>query len=166
MQDFLRSSGVAAAALALACFAPSAFAQENTTVWACQSVGVSPPEPLGDREGHTISVGQYSCRAESGPLAGAVSTGTNMWEWDGPKATLLSDSGVARKPGATLAWTGTEGKSTLTMADGKVTGWTASGRGASVLGAGGWASMAGKSYAWTAKSVGPESQFSIEAKSE
>jgi hypothetical protein len=166
MQKVLRISGSATAALAFAAFAPSAVAQENTTVWACQDVGGSPPQALGDREGHSISVGQYSCRAESGPLAGGVSTGTNMWEWDGPKGTLLSDSGVVRKPGATLAWKGTGGILTLTMADGKVTGWTASGRGANLLATGGWASMAGKSYTWTAKSVGPASQFSIEAKSE
>ena len=96
-------------------------------------------------------------------MAGGVGTGTNIWEWDGPKATLLSDSGVVRKPGATLAWKGTEGKLTLTMTDGKVTGWTGSGRGANTLATGGWASMAGKSYTWTGKSVGPASQFSTEA---
>ena len=166
MQNFLHFSGSAAVALAFAAFAPSAAAQENTTVWACQDVGVSPPVPLGDREGHSISVGQYSCRAESGPLAGGVGTGTDIWEWDGPKATLLSDSGVVRKPGATLAWKGTEGKLTHTKTDGKVTGWTASGRLTNLLATGGWASMAGKSYTWTAKSVGPASQFSVESKPE
>ena len=166
MQNFLRFSGSAAAALAFAAFAPSAVAQENTTVWACQFIGGGPPEALGDREGHSISVGQYSCRAEMGPWAGSVGTGTNIYEWDGPKAVELADSGVARKPGATLAWKGTEGKVTLTMTDGKVTGWTGSGRGANLLATGGWASKAGASFTWTAKSVGPASQFSIEATNE
>ena len=68
MQNFLRFSGTAAAALAFAFFAPSCFAQEKTTTWACQGVGMDTPEPLGDREGHLISVGQYSCRAEFGPV--------------------------------------------------------------------------------------------------
>ena len=166
MQNFLRFSGLAAAALAFAALAPSAVAQENTTVWACQAVPGSPPEPLGDREGHSISVGQYSCRAESGPWAGSVGTGTSIYEWDGPKAVELANSGVARKPGATLAWKGTEGKVTLTMTDGKVTGWTGSGRGTNLLATGGWASKAGTSYTCTWKCVGPASQFSVECTNE
>ncbi len=166
MQNFLRFSGTAAAALAFAAFAPSAGAQENTTVWTCQDVGVGPPEPLGDREGHSISVGRYTCRTESGPMGGGVATGTSIYEWDGPKGVELANSGVARKPGATVAWKGTEGKITLTMTDGKVTGWTGSGRGAHVLGTGGWASMAGKSYTWTVKSVAPAGQFTFESKYE
>jgi hypothetical protein len=166
MQSFLRFSGTAAAVLAFAAFASSAVAQEKTTAWACQGVGGDPPEPLGDREGHSISVGQYSCRAESGPWAGSVGTGTDMWEWDGPKATLLSNSGVARKPGATLAWNFTEGKQSLTMTDGKVTGCTGSGRGTNVLATGDWASWAGTSYTCTWKCVGPASQFSVECTNE
>ena len=162
MQNFLRFNGAVAAALAFAVSAPSAVAQEKTAVWECQGVGGSPPEPLGDREGHSISVGQYSCRAESGPLAGSVGTGADMWEWDGPKATQISNTGVARKPGAILAWKDAEGKITLTMTDGKVTGWAGSGRGVNALATGDWAPMAGKSYTWTAKSHGPASQFSIE----
>ena len=166
MQNFLRFSGTAAAALAFAFFAPSCFAQEKTTTWACQGVGMDTPEPLGDREGHSIEVGQYSCRAELGPWAGSVGTGTGMWEWDGPKATLLSNSGFARKPGATLAWMFTDGQQTLTMADGKVTGCTGSGRGKNVLATGGWASWAGTSYTCTWKCVGPASQFSVECTNE
>ena len=140
MHNFLRFSGLAPAALAFAAIAPSAVAQENTTIWPCQEVGDgSPPESLGDREGHSISIGQHSCCAESSPWAGSVGTDTDVWEWDNPKATQLSKSGVARKPGATLAWKGTEGKVTLTMTDGKVTGWTGSGRGTNLLATGGWA---------------------------
>ena len=166
MQNILRFSGTAAAALAFAAFAPSCLAQEKTTTWACQGVGIDTPQPLGDREGHSISVGQYSCRAELGPWAGGVGTGTGMWEWDGPKATLLSNSGFASKPGATLAWMFTDGQQTLTMADGKVTGCTGSGRGKNVLATGGWASSAGTSYTCTWKCVGPASQFSTECTNE
>lgn len=166
MHDFVCCSRLAFAALAFAAFAPSAVAQENTTVWACQFVGAGLLEPLGDREGHAISVGQYSCRSESGPLAGAVATGASIYEWDGPKATLISDSGVDRKPGATGVWKSTEGKLTATMADGKMMGWTGSGRGVVSLATGAWASMAGKSYTWTAKSIGPGAQYSIESKPE
>jgi hypothetical protein len=164
--DFVCFSRLAAAALAVAAFAPSAVAQENTTVWACQSVGSRSLEPLGDREGHSISVGQYSCRAESGPFAGGVATGMSIYEWDDPKATLISDSGVVRKPGATFVWKTTDGKLALTMTDGKMTGWTGSGRSTIALATGAWASMAGKSFTSTAKSVGLTAQYSIETKFE
>jgi hypothetical protein len=77
MQNLLRFGGLAAATLAFAAFAPSAIAQEKTTACTCQGVGAGAPEALGDREGHSIEVGQYSCRAESGPQAGGVSSGTD-----------------------------------------------------------------------------------------
>ena len=67
-------------------------------------------------------------------MSGGVSTGTIIWEWDGTNAVLLSESGVIRKPGSTLAYRGTEGKLALTMADGKVTGFTASLKGQRQLG--------------------------------
>jgi hypothetical protein len=79
---------------------------------------------------------------------------------------MLSGSGVARKPGAIAVWKGTKAEITLTMTDGKVTGWTVSGRGAYPLATGDWASMAGKSFTWTGKPVGPASQFSLAATSE
>lgn len=166
MQKFLRFSGFAAATLVFAAFAPSAIAQEKTTAWTCQGVGSGAFEALGDREGHSLDIGQYSCRAESGPQAGSVGTGTAMWEWDGPKAILISNSGVARKPGATSAWNFTEGEQALTMTDGKVTGCTGSGRGKNVVATGDWASMAGTSFTCKWKCVGPSSQFSAECTNE
>ena len=150
-------------AIAVALGAPGAVAQ-NVRVFTCQDVGVGSPEPLGDREGHSISVYRGSCRVE-GAYAGGVSTDEGIWEWDGPKAVELSGSGIVRKPGSTLAWKETEGKLMLTMTDGKVTGWTSSGRGVNTLATGDWAKLAGKGYTWTAKSVGP-SQYTIEAKDE
>jgi hypothetical protein len=135
--------------------------------WLCQDVGHFAQEPLGDREGHAIEVAQYSCRVESGQWAGAVSNGTVVWERDGPKATMLSDSGVTRKPGGTVVWKGDEGQITLTMADGKVTGWTASGHGKNVLVTGDWPSKkGGPIYHWTAKSVGPSTQFVVDSTNE
>ena len=113
MTSFLHLSGVAAAAIAFAAFAPSALAEEATAVWTCQAVGASQPEPLGDREGHSLDVGTYSCRVDGGLLSGGVATGSDMWEWDGPKAVrnLLkrrdpqtrSSCGVQRRNGKYLA---------------------------------------------------------------
>jgi hypothetical protein len=157
--------GIATTAIVFAALAPSAVAQENTTAWTCQDIGQTQPEPLGDREGHSVVVAEFSCHLESGPLAGGAATGTAIWEGDGPKLAMLAGSGVVRKPGATVVWNAAEAKLAFTMAEGKVTGWTVSGRGAWVLATGGWASMAGKPFTWTGKSVGP-TQYTFETKSE
>ncbi len=164
MQNLVRFSGSAAVLVAFAAFAPTAVAQ-NVRVFNCQSVGGGSPEPLGDREGHMISVDQSSCSVE-GAYAGGVATLTTIWEWDGPKAVARSAIGVVRKPGSTLAWQGSEGELTLTMTDGKVTGCTGSGRGVNTLATGDWAKLAGKGYTWTGRCVGPASQFTAEAKDE
>src|SRR5947209_4494736 len=107
--------GAAIAVVAISAAAPSALAQENSAAYTCQDIGAGPAEPLGDRDGHSISVGQYSCRIDSGPMSGGVVTGTGIWEWDGNKAVLLSNSGVMRKPGATVVYKDTGGNLELTM---------------------------------------------------
>ncbi len=165
MHNSMRFSGIAAAVLALGAFELRAVAQEDTTAWTCQDIGAIQPEPLGDREGHSVVVAEFSCRLESGPLAGGVATGTAIWEGDGPKLAMLAGSGVIRKPGSTVVWNAAEAKLELAMADGKVTGWTVSGRGIYPLATGGWASMAGKPFTWTGKTIGP-AQYSFETKSE
>ena len=165
MRHFSNVCGIAAAAIALAVVMPSAVAQESTSTYTCQTVGTAPPEPLGDREGHAISVSQSSCRAESGPLAGGVYTGTVIWEWDKTNAVVVSGTNVIRKPGGTAVTQVTEGKMAQTVADGKVTGWTASGRSTTLLATGSAASLAGKSFIWTAKSTGP-GQFTQGVKAE
>jgi hypothetical protein len=58
MNTLLKASGIATAAAfaAFAAFAPGAVAQEISKSL-CQAVGANgAPEPLGDREGHGISV--------------------------------------------------------------------------------------------------------------
>ena len=146
-------AGLSAIAVALA--ASSATAQELHGHQVCRIVGGSAPEQLGDREGHALSIGQSSCQVTEGPVAGAVQTETNMWEWDGLKAKELSGSGVARKPGATFAFQHTDGTLELTMTDGKPSGWTASGHGIVTLATGSWASLNGKKYEWTGRGTGP-----------
>ena len=165
MKTTLVAAGIGTA-IAFAAFAPDVVAQENITTGTCQAVGANgAPEPLGDREGHGIQVGQISCHVDSGPMKDGIVTGTYIWEWDGPNATLLSEHGVVRKPGATVVYVETQGKLALTMADGKVTGWTVSSRGTNVVATGSAASLAGKSYTSTAKPTGP-GQFTFESKTE
>lgn len=141
--------------IAFALAAPSATAEDVHGHIVCRQVGAFTPEQLGDREGHALSMTQSSCQTTEGPLAGAVQTETNMWEWDGPKAKELSGSGVARKPGATQAFQHTDGALELIMTDGKPSGWTASGHGVVTLSTGSWASLNGKTYEWSGRGTGP-----------
>ena len=94
-------------------------------------------------------------------MEGAVMTGTNIFEWDGAKAVVLSGGGVVRKPGSLLSFKVIEGSVALTMTDGKVTGYAASGRGVANLAAGVNAALHGKTYSYTARPLTP-GQFVIE----
>jgi hypothetical protein len=165
MHYLLNVSGIVTAAIGLALVAPGAHAQENTTTLTCQNVGGGAPEPLGDRDGHSISVEEYSCGASSGPLSGGVWTGSTIWQWDKANAVMVLGNGVIRKPDATAVYQEKEGKIALKMADGKVTGWAASGAGSWVIAVGSAAPLAGKSYTWTSKPIGPE-QFMVEVRGE
>ena len=92
-----------------------------------------------------------------GPPHGGVWTSYIMWEWDGPKAKELAGWAVGRKVGATQTCQDIPEKGTneLTITDGKVTGWTASGQCVVTMGTGDFASMAGKTWYWNAKPTGP-----------
>ena len=152
MRYLLKASGIAAA-VAFAASTPGAVAQEISKS-ICQLVGSSQLEPLGDREGHAIEVGTETCRVEGGAMDGGLVTGQAIWEWDKTNAKMLSIAGVVRKPGATVAYEITEGKLALTTADGKVTGFTASGKGRWSMATGSAASMAGKTFTYKARPTG------------
>jgi hypothetical protein len=161
MITFVRTATMTAA-IALLAGAPSAIAQENHFKVSCQDIGASGArEPVGDREHHAISVAQASCRIESGPWSGAIVTDTETWEWDGTNAVLLSGSAVGRMAGSTGVSVTTSGTLALMMSDGKVTGWTATGKGRWPVASGSAASMAGKTYTWTSKPTAPR-QFEID----
>ncbi len=150
-----RFGGLSAMAFALS--APNvAQAEDPHGHNVCRQVGAFLPEQLGDREGHALSISQESCLNTEGDGAGAVETGASMWEWDGPKAKLLSGYGVARKPGATFVFQPTDGTLEVTMTDGKPSGWTASGHAIVTLATGPWASYIGRTGEWTSKSTGPQ----------
>jgi len=153
---------IAIAGLALASGTALAQSAPSSRLF-CHVVGNSPPEPLGDREGHSISVGEITCRVEGGPGDGGVLTGTTIYEWDKTSGVLLSGIGVTRKPGATSAYQHTEGKIALVVADGKVTGSTGSGRGRTTVATGAAAALSGKAYSYTFKTTGP-GQFVVDVK--
>jgi hypothetical protein len=141
MYYLLNVCGIATAAIAFAGVAPSAVAQENTDIFACQYVRGGSNEPLGDREGHSLRVAEFSCLGTSGPLSGGIFTGSTVTKMDKGNGVLLAGNGVVRKPGATTVHQLTDGKIALTMADGKVTGFTGSGHGAYSLAIGSAASV-------------------------
>jgi hypothetical protein len=165
MSRFLPVEFIVTAAIALSASAPVATAEDLTMTLTCQNVGASPLEPLGDRDGHAISVAETSCRIDSGPMSGGVVTAQDIWEWDKTDAVLLSASGVIRKPGATVVFRDNEGKLSPTISDGKVTGWTAAARGSFPLATGDAAALSGRSYTLTARPTGPAGQFTAEMKS-
>ena len=82
MQNFLRFSGLAAAALALAALAPGAVAQELQNHDLCRQTSTYPPEQLGDRDGHMLNYGLDSCETvegvTKGPFGPAISCGNGM----------------------------------------------------------------------------------------
>ena len=140
----------------LALLATSATAQPTPSFRLhCSRVGYSPPEPLGDRAGHSISIGEFVCRVEGGPSDGGTLTGTIVYEWEKTNATLLSGIGITRRPGAITAYQHSEGKASLVIRNGKVSGIVGSGRGRFTMATGTASSLAGKTYAYTYKSVGP-----------
>jgi hypothetical protein len=160
-EPYFRSC-LCAAALALA--ATGAAAQSGPTAKLyCHTVGNGAPEALGDREGHTVAVGQFTCRVEGGPTDGGILTGITIVEWDKGSAVLLSGTGITRKPGAVTAYQHLEGKSSLVMTDGKPTGVAGSGRGRYTLATGSAASLVGKTYGYTFSTTGP-GQFVVEVK--
>jgi hypothetical protein len=153
MRKLLRVSGIVTAT-AFGSVMQGAGAEEIHFKQTCQSVGGDNSEQLGDREGHSISVGPFSCRMESGPMDGGVVTGDAMLEWDKTNAVLVMGFGVIRKPGGFVAYQDTEGKFALTVTDGKVTGFTGSGKIRWTIATGSAAPLAGKSFVYTLKSTG------------
>lgn len=157
-------TGSVAASVIVAALSLSSAAQSQTLEKSvCTFIGVNPQEQLNDREGHAISISQFSCRAEGGVLDGSVMTGSQIYEWNGVNAVGHAGYGVYRKPGATVVYVNDEMKNMLVLKDGKVTGFAASGRGHYPLATGTAASLTGKTYTYTAKPTGP-GQFLIEAK--
>ena len=46
----------------------------------------------------------FSCRLTAGPMAGGLLTGTTTWEMNKGEGTLISGTGVIRKPGSLVVY--------------------------------------------------------------
>jgi hypothetical protein len=121
----------------------------------CNIVGTNSPEPVGDRERHSVQVTQTSCVALDGLMKGASFTGISINEWDGTKGTLLLAGGVHRMPGSMAVTEAIEISATVIVQDGKPVGVTGSGKVLFKFASGAFASLAGKTYKLTYKSTGP-----------
>jgi hypothetical protein len=164
MRDALKASGIVTV-IAFAAFAPSAGAEEISFKQICQYVGAGAREPVGDHEGHLTLVSQYSCRMEGGPMDGAVVTGGDVTDWDKTSGVEVLGDAVVRKPGGFAVYQDTEGKAAVTIADGKVTGFTGSGKVHWVIATGSAAPLAGRTFDYTMKSTGA-GQWEADAMSE
>ncbi len=119
----------------------------------CTLIGTFTPEPIGTDQ--TIIATSNTCRAEGGPLDGAVATVHSVWKWEKGDATVVSQTGVWRKPGTIAVFETTDGRMSLIMKDGKPAGWTQTSKTTFKLATGAAASWAGKTYTTQNRSTGP-----------
>lgn len=137
-----------------------AFSQGATTSKnICNRVGGNSIEPV--TKDMSIQISTISCRIEGGPMAGAVLTGSQVYEFQGLNGTMLFGSGIVRKAGSVLVYQNVDGRTTLSVTDGKVTGATGAGKGVYKAAYGAIASAAGKSYSYKVTTTGPY-EFVIE----
>ena len=127
----------------------------------CSIVGISNPEPLGDRAGHGLASYQFSCFGVDGILKGAVYSAVHVSEWEGPQGNFLLTGGVHRVAGGFAVSQMTEGTGSVIMKDGKPVGVTSSGKVVFKLGSGTLAALSGKAARFTSKSTGAN-RFELE----
>jgi hypothetical protein len=105
-------------------------------------------------------VNDYVCVATAGPMSGGVDTGRAVAVFDKSVGTLVTGTGVIRKPDAAAVYLMTDQKLELMMSDDKVVGVTSTGHGRYVMAVGSAASLSGKSFTITTKTTGPH-QFTV-----
>jgi len=145
--------------------APAAIADASKSKSICQSVDEGAPQQIGDREGHMMAIYNVTCHVVEGQPSGGVSSGKVIIEWDKTHATLIAGGGVLRSASATSVFQNLEESGDATVADGKVTGFSSSGRGKVIWAIGTAASAIGKTYTYTTKSAG-SGQIEVETSSD
>jgi hypothetical protein len=138
----------------------SAAAIGQTMKMQCSLNGIATPEPVGDKQGHSIVVNNFTCRTEGGPLGNGVATGSQIYEYDGTAGVGKAGQGITRAPGGYAVWVNEEMRSDLQMTDGKVVGAKGGGRGKFTLATGSASALNGKPYEYTFMVTGPN-QFTI-----
>jgi hypothetical protein len=138
----------------------SAFAQPKTTL-VCNNIGSNAPEVLDSKQGHMLANSNFACRVEGGPFDKGWATGSQVYEFFGPKGTGKAGSGVIRHPEGAAVWVNEVMQNDLQMQEGKVVGFHASGKGKYAMATGVGKDLEGRPYSYVARPTGP-GQFSIE----
>ncbi|MDA9440229.1 hypothetical protein XH98_14090 [Bradyrhizobium sp. CCBAU 51745] len=139
--------------IALISFAGSA-AADPVVRYACNTVGTAAPEPVGDRDGHTIVANQFTCVGMGGLLKGANYTAVNITEFDGPKGKYLLAGGVHRGQGGLVVTQALEGVTIFNMKDGKPVSFEGTGKAIVKFASGPFAQLSGKTLNLTVKQTG------------
>jgi hypothetical protein len=160
-KTFLLGFAVAAAPASV-CAQEATPERSEGSIYACQGAGFAPPEAFGDSESHTITSGQFSCRAQTGPMAGGVLLGHVVIEWKDGTGTLLAGSGVVRKPGVVLVFQSLDYKILYQKTDGQFSGASGAGRFKYVYAGGSEAALNGATFVFVTKSARPDA-FLLEA---
>jgi hypothetical protein len=127
----------------------------------CMTIGVSPPEQLTGAQGQSVSVGNYTCQMVGGPLDGGIVTGTSIWHYEKGVGKGMSGAGVTRRPDAQAVWDQSEATMNLHVAEGRVTGYSGTGKGQFKLATGAASALNGRLYKFNFRSTGPGS-FEVE----
>jgi hypothetical protein len=127
----------------------------------CNIVGALSQEPIGDRDGHRLVSGQYSCFGVEGLLKGALYTSATTSEWDGSQGTYFTGGGTFRVPGGLAVTQLNQGQGSAVMKDGTPVGTEVSGTGQVKFASGALAELAGKALRFEAKPAG-FNRFSLE----
>ena len=147
-------------ALSLIGASGSAFA-ETIGRFECSIIGTASPEPIGDRTEHGLVSVQYSCFGVDGLLKGAIDTGSNISEWDGPQGTILFAGGIYRAPGGIAVAQLMEGTAFVIMKDGKPVGAETSGKTVFKFASGTLAALSGKIVKFASQPTGA-GRFNLE----
>jgi len=131
----------------------------------CNMVDFFTQEPIGDRADHMLSLLQYSCVGVDGLLKGALYSGSNTVEWDGPKGKIIVGGGIHRNPGGRAVTELTEGVVSVVMKDGKFVGNEATGKGIVKLASGSFAALNGKQIKFISTPISPI-RFALELTTE
>jgi hypothetical protein len=127
----------------------------------CSIIGTASPEAIGDWGGHGLASVQFSCFGVDGLLKGAVYTGSNISEWDGPRGTYLSAGGIYRAPGGLAVTQLVDGTASVIMKDGKPVGAETSGKTALKFASGTLAALSGKTVKFASQPTGA-GRFNLE----
>ena len=94
-------------------------------------------------------------------MKGAVYTGSNISEWDGPQGTFLSAGGIYRAPGGLAVTQLMEGTGSVIMKDGKPVGAETSGKTIFKFASGTLAALSGKTVKFVSQPTGA-GRFNLE----